>query len=198
MNRSVKSALMAGAAAILLSGTTTQALAQQGPGQGRGNFDPAQMRQQMIERYRERLEITSDDEWKLIQARIEKVSEARRQVGFGGGMAMMGGMGGGRGNRPGANATAPQGGTPPPAAAGDQGGRRGNRGGFGADPSPEAEALQKAIDGKASAEELKTKLAAFREARKAKEAALEKAQQELRAVLTVRQEAAAVLFGLLN
>ena len=184
---------MAGAAAILLSGTTP-ALAQQGP--GRGNFDPAQMRQQMIERYRERLEITNDDEWKLIQTRIEKVSEARRAVGFGGGMGMMGMMG--RGNRPQGAANAPQGGDAAQPAAGDQTARRGNRGGFGQDPSPEAEALQKAIEGKASAEELKTKLAAFREARKAKEAALEKAQQELRPVLTVRQEAAAVLVGLLN
>ncbi len=196
MNRSVKSALMAGAAAILLSGTTTPALAQQGP--GRGNFDPAQMRQQMMDRVKERLEITNDDEWKLVQVRIEKVTEARRQAGSGGGMGMMGMMGmGGRGNRQPPGANAPQGGAPQPADATAQAGRRGNRG-FGPDPSPEAEALQKAIDGKASAEELKTKLAAFREARKTKEAALEKAQQELRAVLTVRQEATLVLSGLLN
>jgi hypothetical protein len=29
----------------------------------RGNFDPEQMRQRMMERYREQLEIKNDDEW---------------------------------------------------------------------------------------------------------------------------------------
>jgi hypothetical protein len=58
--------------------------------------------------------------------------------------------------------------------------------------------LQKAIESKAPADELKAKLAKLREARKEKEAALEKAQEDLRKVLSVRQEAAAVLAGLLK
>jgi hypothetical protein len=59
------------------------------------------------------------------------------------------------------------------------------------------EALQKAVDGKASQAELKTAIARYQEARKAKQAELEKAQADLRKVLTVRQEAVAVLEGLL-
>ena len=58
--------------------------------------------------------------------------------------------------------------------------------------------MQKAIESKASADELKAKLAKLREARKQKEANLEKAQEELRKVLSVRQEASAVLMGLLK
>jgi hypothetical protein len=57
--------------------------------------------------------------------------------------------------------------------------------------------LEKAIDAKASNAELKAALAKFAEARKQKQANLEKAQAELRKVLTVRQEAIASRDGLL-
>jgi thioredoxin-like negative regulator of GroEL len=76
------------------------------------------------------------------------------------------------------------------------GGRRG--GGPGADANPEAEALQKALEAKASTEEIKTALAKYREARKTKEAALAKAREELKKVLSVRQEATMVMMGLLE
>ena len=78
----------------------------------------------------------------------------------------------------------------------DQGGER-NRNRFGT-PSAEEQALDKAIEAKAPADEIKTKLAALRESRKTKEAALEKAQDELRKSLSPRQEAAAVLARLLK
>jgi hypothetical protein len=146
--------------------------------QGRGNFDPAQFQQRMMERYREQLEVKSDDEWKVIEPRITKVSEARREVGFGGGF----GRGGGR--RGGGDAN-------------DQSGDTQRRRTFGGEPNPDAEALQKAIESKASADEIKSKLAKYRESRKTKEANLAKAQDELRKVLSVRQEASAVLMGLL-
>src|SRR5437867_4470733 len=146
--------------------------------QGRGNFDPEQMRQRMMERYKEQLEVKDDDEWKLISERIEKVTTARREVGMGGGM---GGFAFGRAGRPGGGA-----GGPGDGGAGGPGGRRG----FTAELSPEAEALQKAIEAKAPSEEIKAKLAKYREARKEKEAKLEKAQDDLRKVLTARQEAA--------
>ena len=151
-----------------------------GPGGGR-NFDPAQMQQRMMDRYKEQLEVADDTEWKVIQTRVEKVFEARRQVGFGGGRF-------GRGGRPG-------GGNAPGAAANAGGGQR--RGGPQAEPSAEAEALQKAIDGKASSAELKAATEKFVAARKDKQAALEKAQADLRKVLTPRQEAIATLNGLL-
>src|SRR2546427_2216810 len=50
----------------------------------RGNFDPAQFRQRMMDRYKERLEVTSDDEWKVIQDRIEKVTQLQRDLRIGG------------------------------------------------------------------------------------------------------------------
>jgi hypothetical protein len=157
-------------------------------GGGRGNFNPEEMRARMMDRYKESLEIKSDDEWKVIQPRIEKVTEARRDVGFGGmgrGFGMMGRPGGGPGGPGG-----------PGGGGGDNPGGRPAR--FGGEPNPDADALQKAIEGKASADEIKAKLTKYRESKKAKEAKLEAAQEDLRKTLTVRQEATLVLMGVLN
>src|SRR5438093_6594682 len=188
MTRSNRLAVLVGVAAICCLGNgQLEAENRQGggggQGRGGGNFDPAQFQQRMMERYREQLEIKGDDEWKVIEPRITKIQDAQREVrsfsGFGGF-----GRGGGRQRGNGDNAQG---------NADNQGARRGGRGGFGGEPSPEVDALQKAIEAKASAEELKTKLAKVRAARKEKEANLEKAQEELRKVLSVRQEASAVL-----
>ena len=179
MNKLNQMLLLAGAALTLCLGTGRLMAQDQQPPQrqGRGgNFDPEQARQRMMDRYKEQLEVKDDAEWKLISERIEKVTAARREVGFGGG----GGFArGGRGGPGGGQAA-------------------GGRGAFGGEPSPEAQALQKAIEAKAPADELKSKLAKFREARKVKEANLEKVQEDLRKVLTPRQEAVAVLAGLLK
>lgn len=148
---------------------------QRGGGGGGGNWDPAQMQQRMLERYKERLEVTNDDEWKALEPLVQKVMDARMQTMAGIGRGMFG-----RGGGPGGD---------------NNGGQR--RGGFGGEPSPAAEALQKAIDSKASASELKAALAKYDEARKAKQAELDKAQANLRKVLSVRQEALATLNGLL-
>jgi hypothetical protein len=64
-------------------------------------------------------------------------------------------------------------------------------------PSPEADALQKAIDAKAPKAELKAALDKYAAYRKSKQADLETAQANLRKVLTSRQEAIATLNGLL-
>ena len=50
----------------------------------------------------------------------------------------------------------------------------------------------------ASKGDIKAKLAAYRADRKAREAKLKKAQEDLRQLLTLKQEAQAVLSGLLN
>jgi hypothetical protein len=142
-------------------------------GPGGGNFDPEQMRQRMMERVREQFGVKDDAEWKIISERIEKVSTARREMG--GRNAF--GFGGGRGGA---------------------GGAGGGRGGFGGESSPEATALQSAIENNASADDIKAKLAKYRESQKEKEAKLAKAQDELRQVLSVKQEAAAVLTGYLK
>jgi hypothetical protein len=142
---------------------------------GRGNFDPAQMRQRMNERYREMLGVTDDAEWTIIEQRLTKVTDAQRATRMGGMGAMMGGRGG-RG----------------PGGQGGQGGRP------GFEPSPEAAALQSAIDSNASSADIQAKLAKYREARKAKEAALAKARADLKQVLSAKQEAACVLMGILE
>ena len=160
---------------------------QGGGGGGRGNFDPAQMRQRMMDRYKEQIDVTDDADWKVISGLIEKVTTARRETGGGfGGFGRGGGPGGGGPGGPGGG------------GAGGGAGGGGGRGGFGGQQLPEAEALQKAIEAKASNDEIKTKLAKYRDARKVKEVSLEKAQEELRKILSVKQEAAAVLAGLLK
>jgi hypothetical protein len=180
--------VMAGVAAVMSLGSN-QVVAQPGGGgqgggrQGRGgNFDPAQMQQRMMERYKEVLEVNSDDEWKAIEPRVQKIMDARRDSMSGMGRGMM--MGGPRGNRGGDNAQ--------PADQGKQA-----RGGMFGTPSPEAEALQKAIDSKASKAEMKAAMEKYVASRKAKQAELEKSQAALRELLTPRQEAIAILNGLL-
>src|SRR5260370_35482946 len=69
------------AALVCLSNRDLAAQDQPPP---RGNFDPAQFRQRMLDRYKERLEVTSDDEWKLIQDRIEKGTQLQRDLRIGG------------------------------------------------------------------------------------------------------------------
>ena len=125
-------------------------------------------------RLKDQMEITDDAEWKAIEPLIEKVMDARMASANGMGRGLFGPQ-----RRPGGDNTTDQ-----------------RRGMFG-QPSPEAEALQKAIDAKASNAELKAAIAKYTESRKAKQAELEKAQADLRKVLTVRQEAVATLNGLL-
>lgn len=140
-----------------------------GNGGGRGNFDPAQMQQQMLAALRDQFGVTDDSEWKIISDKITAVSDLRRSVGGGGG-----GFGGLRGGG---------------------GGNRGGRG--GAVANPEQDALRQAITDKLPDAEIKSRLAHLREVRKANEEKLTKAQEDLRGVLSVRQEAVAVMAGLL-
>jgi len=175
-------------------------LAQQDRPQ-RGNFDPAEMQQRRIDNLKEQLEVKDDTEWNAIKPLITKVMDAQRAAmadrmrgafrGFGRGGGQGGGGGGG-----GAGFGAGAGGGGNGGDQGNGGGRR-FRGGFGGEPSPEADALEKAVEAKASNSEMKAALAKYQEARKAKEAELAKAQDDLRKVLSVRQEAIATVNGLL-
>ena len=144
-------------------------------GPGGGNFDPAQMQQRMMENIRGDLGYTNDTDWNAVQPLFQKVMDARRDVGFGGGM---GRMFRNRNN-------------------GDQAGGN-NRRNFGPQPSPEAEALQKAIDDNAPTAQIKAALAKYQAAQKAKQAKLVTAQENLRKVLNTKQEAQAALLGLLE
>lgn len=145
----------------------------EGQGGGRGgrrNFDPAQMRQMMNDRIKERFGST-EEEWKAIEPLVTKVSEAR--------MASMAGMG-----------------------RGMFGGGRGGQGGGGQRPGGEASteetALTEAVEKDAPKDELKAKMAAFRKAKAEKEAELKTAQENLKKVLTTKQEAIALQMGLVQ
>ena len=139
---------------------------------GRGNFDPAQFRQRMQEMMKEQLGAT-DEEMKVLQPKIEKVMTAQRDA-RGGGF----GFGGGRRGR-------------------------GGDGGGGSDQaqSPVAKAsadLRSAVEAKASDEEIKGKLQALRDARAKAREDLAAAQKELQEVVTSKQEAVLVMYGMLD
>jgi len=142
-----------------------------GSGGARSGFDPAQFQQRMLEQTRKSLVLTNSEEWTAIQPLIQKVMEARREIG--GGMGMPGPGGPGRPGGP------------------------GDRGRGGPPASSEHQALQKLLDDGSPTPQIKDALANFRAARKSKQAKLETAQADLKAVLSVKQEAQAVLLGLL-
>jgi hypothetical protein len=162
-------------------------------GFGGGNYDPAQMQQQLQEAamglYREQLEVKDDAEWKVIGDQVKKVMEAQTQVGPNGGANLMrAAFQRLRNNNNGAQANGNTNG----------GGRRaaGMAAALGGQTDPEMLALQKAIDANASNDALKAAMTRVMDVRKAKEAKLEQAQTELRKLLTVRQEAVALSLGL--
>jgi hypothetical protein len=188
MMNTLKKALIAGGCAVILTLGTNTVVAQ-GRGGGGGNFDPAEMRQRMLDNLKEALEITDDAEWNAIEPKVGKVFDARRDADA---TRMRGFMGMGRGRRNGGG-----GGGSADDTNGAQRRNRGGPGGFFGEPSAAVTALQKAIDDKAPAAEIKTKLKIVQDEAKDKQAKLVTAQEDLRAVLTPRQEAIATLRGLL-
>lgn len=157
------------------------AFAQQGGGPGGGGpggqrWDPQQMRERMEQRMKESLGVT-DDEWKVLQPKVEKVQQLQMQSRGG----MFGGMGGGRRGGPG----------------GGQGGGDAN-----APQSPVANAsreLRETLDNKDSTpDQIKVKLQALRDVRVKAREELTTAQAELKELLTARQEAALVAQGMLE
>lgn len=155
------------------------------PGQpgGRGNFDPAAMRQRMMDRLKEQLG-ASDDEMAALAPKIEKVMQLQRDAGGGGMRGMFGGRRGGQGG-PGGN-----------------GGPGGPPGGATANESPvrqKATDLRTLLEDKdAKPDDIKAKLDALRAARAQAKQDLAAAQQELKGLLTQRQEAVMVEMGMLE
>jgi len=143
-------------------------------GAGGGNFDPAQMRERMMTRLKEQLG-ANDDEWKVLQPKVEKVMDAQRDT-RGGGFGGFGGRGGGGGG--------------------------GGGGADAANQSAVAKAsadLRTAVENKdAPADDLKAKLAALRDARTKARETLAASQKELNELLTQRQEAVLVVNGMLE
>ena len=134
----------------------------------------------MVSFFREQLAVANDEEWNVIEARLMKVVQLKAQDLIGGAMGGGGGFFGGRGgdNNPMAQAV---------------------RSLLGLDDSSsETDGLRRAVEAKASNAELKAAVAKVQDARKRKQAEITKAQDDLRQVLTFRQEATLALLGMLN
>ncbi len=180
-------AVLVGLLVIMTGAWVQQAIAQEGGERERGQRDPEQMRQRM-EEMRQRMSQmmketlgATDEEWKVLQPKIEKIQTLSRQSR--GGMGGMFGRRGGPGGQPGGQ---PQPERPPS----DQ-------------PQSEVEkagqALRTVLENKeAKPEEIKAALGTLRAARAKAKQDLETAQKELREVVTVRQEAQLVSMGVLE
>jgi hypothetical protein len=138
----------------------------------RGRFNPEEFRKRMAEQMKASLKV-NDDEWSVLQPLIDKVLEKQRDA-----------------------STRSFGGRPP-----------GSSGGGGSTDSSrperagtaEREALRTALQNEGgSLEDIKAKLAAVRDVHKKATAELAAAREELKKVVTVRQEAALVSMGLLE
>ena len=138
----------------------------------------------MMDNIKEQLN-ASDDEWKVIQPKLQTVMDDNRA-------AMMGGRGFGGFGRGG--------------GGGQGGGANRGGGGFGAaganadNPLSKArQDLQDTLDNKdASADDIAKKLTALRDARDKAKSDLAAAQKDLKEVLTQRQEAVLVMMGQLE
>ncbi|MGA9452422.1 MAG: hypothetical protein WBW41_13890, partial [Verrucomicrobiia bacterium] len=99
------------AAALMLSAGTVSAQNDNGGNGGgggggggfrnRGNFDPAQFQQRMMDNIREQLGFTNDTDWNAVQPLVQKVTDAQREAmsgRFGGMGRMFGRNRGGGGN----------------------------------------------------------------------------------------------------
>jgi hypothetical protein len=128
-----------------------------------------------MERIREQLG-ASEEEWRVLQPKVEKVMTAQRESAAGRG------FGGGRGGR--------------------GGGGGGGGGGAAVAETPVARAmseLRTTLDNTgATAEQINQRLTALRDARKTAQANLDTARKELKEVLTQRQEAVLVVNGMLE
>jgi hypothetical protein len=149
-----------------------------GRGGGRGGFDISQVMPLFMEGIRLHLEVANDDEWNVIEPRLEKSVKLKIEVltlGLDGLGDMFGQFGGGGG-----------------------GGAMARFGGLMGDPDPSVDALKTALDNNAPVAEVKAAMAKVREFRQQKRAALAKAQQDLKDILSVRQEATLLRVGLLD
>ncbi|MDB6154521.1 MAG: hypothetical protein JWL90_2974 [Chthoniobacteraceae bacterium] len=182
--KTIKFTALSAAIAATLTLTTASVLAQADNANGgnRRGGTPEEFRQRMNDRLKTSLKAT-DEEWTIIQPLLEKVTTKQREAAgsrFGGMRGGPGGGGpGGRGGNGGGAPTADQG----PRSAG----------------SVASEALRTALESDATTPaDIKTKLAAVRDARKKAAAELAAAREELSKVLSVRQEAALVSNGILE
>jgi hypothetical protein len=150
--------------------------------------DPSQRAEMQVDSLRDSLAVTNDAEWDVISPRLLKVVQLKSDNSMAEVSRMM------------APLTAWMG-----AGAGGMGGNMRGMGGVGGimgmlgiQSDPSADALQQALDAQGSVAQVKAALAKFRAVKQQRQAELTKAQDALKAVLSVRQEAALALAGYLE
>lgn len=129
---------------------------------------PADVQARGLERLREKLDVPDDTEWALITERMAKIDEIRRTLWT--------------------SAATVRGATP----SADKGKRA-----AGSSGNPERDALRAAVSDNLPDAEIKSRLARAHEIHRQNEQRLAEAQANLRAILSIRQEAVAVMAGLL-
>ena len=170
-----------GALTILVCFACASVQAQQ---EQRNRFDRGQFMERILERLREDLD-ASAGEWSVLKPMIVKITEKQSAMRRAAGRGVFGAFGGGgRGGRGGDN-------------DGDRRGRdgRGSRG--DGDSGSNVNSLREAVES-GDAAKIKKELASYRAAQKKQAAELKKAREKLREVVTLKQEAALVLWGLLD
>jgi hypothetical protein len=166
--------------AVTIAFTTTRLSAQdngndggpRGNRSGGGNWDPAQIQQRILDGIQERLGFTNEVEWEAVKPLVQKVIDAGREV-IAGRLDRLG-------------------------SSRNRGSSHGGSSGLFGQPSAEQESLQKAVDDNVPTAEIKDLIARYKAAQKIKQARLEAAQADLKKVLTSKQEAQALLLGLVN
>ena len=193
MRRKLLAVMAVLALTVAISGAGTviaqdgQGQGGQGRGQGQGQerrqqFDPEEMRQRMMDNLRERLG-ASEEDWQALEPKIQAVLEAQQQARAGGmGMgALMGRRGGGQGGGPG-------GGPGGPGAEQDQ-----------SEVGVAARELRTALEDEATeGAVIAQRLEALRAARGKAEESLKAAREDLKGLVTPRQEAMLVMMSLLE
>jgi hypothetical protein len=181
---------------LLIAGTAVPALAQ--ADDGPPDFET--MRQRAEQRLKDALEV-KDEEWKVLQPKLQKIQQLQRDASARAMGMMMFGPGGPGGPGGGGAVFIGPGGPPP------DGGPGGPPPGFGPggpdqNPSPVQEKikdLREVLQNKDSTpDDIKAKAQALRDARVQAKADLVKAQADLVTVVTPRQEAVLLSLGYLD
>lgn len=177
--RRFRNLVLAATAIACLAGGAFGAWAQTGYDRGKpGTWDNSKAKAKIMEHYRAKLEVKDDAEWNIIQERIQNVLRAEHEFQAVLLAAQHKSHSSGQGT----------------AAKGHAGQDRAHEG----DAESEVRALQELVKAKAPAHEIKPRLARVREILRGRQDKLAAAREDLRAVLSARQEAVALLSGLLR
>ena len=178
MKTITKLGVLAILACVAFGGASAQAQQDQ-----LNRFDRGQFMERILERLRENLG-ASAEEWSVLKPMIVTITEKQSAMRRAAGRGIFGAFGGGRGGRSGDS-------------DGDRRGRdrRGSRG--DGDSGSNVDSLREAVES-GDANKIKKELASYRAVQKKRAADLKKAREELRQVVTLKQEATLVLWGLLD